>query len=1027
MRVLVHGKPMPRVRARSTEWLLALLVPRHGRTVKRSWLAGTLWPDSQETQALQNLRHALLSLRKALEPEGWRFQSPTRDTLTLDLSDVVTDVLEFDQAIQNGEEESLRRAVGINSGPLLEGCLEEWVFPERVSREQDCLRALEMLAAAAEQRQDYTEALALLNRTAGMDALRDTTQRSLMRVLAACGDSPAALASYRAYHLLLHEQMNVEPDEETVRLYRQISQQPQQIAQRPGSTAQEARPSRDSTPAALVLPAALPHPLTSLIGREQEIRDITRALSRSRLVTLVGGGGVGKTRLAIQVAREHTSNPRQTVAFVELATLTDPALLPTFVAAVLGIREEARPEPVSVLQALTDWFSTHAGLLVLDNCEHLIDAAASLTQTLLERCPDLRILTTSRQRLGMIGEITWRVPSLPVPDVEHLPADSAEAKAAALAFPAIRLFAERASSADKEFHLNRREDIEAICRICYRLDGIPLAIELAAARVGSLTVEAIYGKLDQRFRLLTSGSRTALPRQQTLRSLIDWSYDLLNESEKALLYRLSVFSGGWTLEAAEAVASVGDEGRGMRDENESLPLQPTLNSQPSAVTSSSSLSPFISSLDVEELLTSLVDKSLVVVDTSGSSVRYRLLETVRQYAREKLTDYGNADEVRQRHVRFYLDLAEEAARHLRGPEQSVWLQRLESDHDNLRTVLEGDDKIANLRMAGALWRFWFVRGHLSEGRARLSEAISQARQAEGQGGKNDVSRATALHGAGTLASAQGDDASARRLLEESLAIRRELGDQRGMADSLVNLGIVAHSLADYTSAQILHEESLAIRRELGDKGGIANSLANLGNVAYSQGDYTASRSLHEEGLALHRELGNRGGIANSLGNLGDVAYAQGDNISAKALNEESLAIRRELGDRGGTADALGNLGDVAYSQSDYIIARTLYEESLAIQRDLGDKGGIAYSLECLSAVAAAQGQTDYAVRVWGAASALRDATGSYLPPNELEEYNRQVATARQILDEEAFLTAWEQGRTMKIDQAIRFALTGTLE
>jgi len=461
----------------------------------------------------------------------------------------------------------------------------------------------------------------------------------------------------------------------------------------------------------------------------------------------------------------------------------------------------------------------------------------------------------------------------------------------------------------------------------------------------------------------------------------------------------------------------------MRDEATSTAEKPDT----SILGPSSSLIPHPSSLDVEELLASLVDKSLVVVDTSGSSVRYRLLETVRQYAREKLAEYGNAEEVKQRHVRFYLDLAEEASLHLRGPEQSVWLQRLESDHDNLRTVLEGDDKIANLRMAGALWRFWYVRGHLSEGRARLSEAISQARQAEGRVGKNGMSLATALHGAGTLASSQGDDASARTLLEESLAIRRQLGDKGGMADSLVNLGIVAHSQADYISAQMLLEESLAIRRELGDKGGIANSLANLGNAAYSQGDYTASRSLHEEGLALHRELGNRGGIANSLGNLGDVAYAQGDNTSAQALNEESLAIRRELGDKGGIADALGNLGDVAYSQSDYIVARTLYEESLSIRRDLGDKGGIAYSLEYLAAVAAAQGQTDHAVCVWGAASALRDAIGSYLPPNEQEEYNRQVATASQVMDQGAFSAAWEQGRAMTMDMAIRFALMGASE
>src|SRR5579871_5055398 len=344
LRVHIHGEPMSRVRTRSVEWLLALLVLRHGRSVDRSWLAGTLWPDSEESQALHNLRDNLVHLRKALGEERERLQSPTRDTLTLDLAGAEVDLVRFDRALQTSEEEALRSAVEAYTGPLLEGCLEEWVLLERNHREQACLRALETLADAAEQRQDYAEALALLNRAKGMDVLRDTTRRGLMRVLAASGDAPAALASYREYRLLLHEEMNIDPDTETFRLYEQIREQARQAAQHKAPTQEEARPAPVSSPTPPPLPSALPHPITTLIGREQETREIAEALSRSRLVTLVGGGGVGKTRLSIEVGRERASHAAQEVAFLALASLADPTLLPAFVATALGIREKARSE-----------------------------------------------------------------------------------------------------------------------------------------------------------------------------------------------------------------------------------------------------------------------------------------------------------------------------------------------------------------------------------------------------------------------------------------------------------------------------------------------------------------------------------------------------------------------------------------------------------------------------------------------------------------------------------------------------------
>lgn len=1068
LRVLVQGEPMPRVPTRAVEWLLALLVLRHGRTVDRAWLAGTLWPDSEESRALSNLRDMLVHLRKALGLERARVLSPTRDTLTLDLEGVEVDVVRFDRAVRNREEAEFKHAVEVYTGTLLEGCTEEWVFSERASREQACLRALETLADAAEQRQDYAEALVLFRRAESMDALSDSTQRGLMRMLTATRHTPAALYAYREYRLRLREEMNVEPDEQTVQLYQQIREQTRQAAQKRDSTRAEAPPAPVSSPQTPSPPSTLPHPLTALIGREQETREISEALSRSRLVTLVGGGGVGKTRLSIQVARSLASDHAQEVVFVELAALSEPQLLSTFVVTVLGIREEASPQPDYLLRALTARLSTQPVLLVLDNCEHMIEAAASLTQTLLERCPVLRILTTSRQRLGLTGEVVWRVPSLLVPDLEPLPAEPAEAITAALVFPAIQLFVERAVSAHSTFQLTRREEVEAVCRICRRLDGIPLAIELAAARVRSLTVEDINGKLDQRFRLLTGGSPTALPRQQTLRSLIDWSYNLLGEEERALLCRLSVFSGGWTLEAAETICT-GD---------------------------------LVEEWEMLDLLTSLVDKSLVVAETTGASVRYRLLETVRQYARDRLLDGGTAPIWRNRHLAFFLKLAEELEANTGSASQQELISHLEEEHDNLRAALDWSLKekegSASLRLCGGLQSFWRMRGHYTEGREWCSRVLGAV---EAQ--VRTLERAKALNTAGILANLQGDYVSARVYHEESLDLFRELGDKRGIAGSLHGLGNVTSNQGDYTSARNHYEESLTLKRELGDRSGIGAALHNLGNVAKNQGDYASARAYYEESLGLFREIGHRQflcnaltnlgrvaalsgdnsrastyfeeslsiykasrdrhGIATSMIHLGNLAHSQSDSARAQTYYEESLILYREMADRSGIGSALNNLGGVAYQRedyerarayyeesltifrdigyrqflsisllglgnvaaglNDYVLARPYYEEGLNIQKELGDRHGIATSLEAYAHMAVKNSKPELALLFWGAAAVLREEIGSPLPPGDEERYTCAMAEICQSLGEEAFAAAWARGRSMTTEQAIKYAIS----
>jgi len=668
------------------------------------------------------------------------------------------------------------------------------------------------------------------------------------------------------------------------------------------------------------------------------------------------------------------------VWLVGLEALSEGRLVVQQVASVLGLREERGRTP---LQIVTEHLRLKRLLLVLDNCEHLLESSAQVAAHLLQECGEVRILATSREALGITGEAVWNVPVLAVPDPERLPQGPTTLLRVLMGYEGVQLFVERAQAVQKSFALSG-SNARTVAQVCRSLEGIPLAIELAAARVKALTINQVASRLQDHLSLLTVGNRTAQLRQQTLRGTLDWSYGLLSEPERALLRRLSVFIGGWRLEAAEQVCAGGR----------------------------------VTAEHVLNLLTSLVDKSLVMFEErQPADGRYRLLEMVRQYAAERLQASGEKEQVQLRHRDWFLALAEEAGPQLRGAEQGNRLRRLEREHDNLRTALawsETQDQGAEtgLRLAGALYLFWDMRGDFSEGRGYLRRALDR----EGAQEATAV-RAKALSGAGALAQRQGDYASARALHEESLTIRRELGDQGGIATSLTQLGTVAHDHGEYDTARTLFEESLAIRRELGDKRSLANSLNNLGNVAHAQGDYKAARTLYEESLALFREvedsrsctlclnnlgtvaldqgeydtartlfeeslairrvLGDKGSIANSLNNLGNAVFCQNDYEAAKTLYEESLAISRELGDRWSSAHSLNNLGNVAHAQGDYKAARTLFEESLAIRRELGDKGSIANSLTNLGRVAFSQGDNDTARTLFEESLALCRETGHY--------------------------------------------------
>lgn len=1015
LEIRIQDRPLPKLRTRKGYWLLALLVLRHGRPVERDWIAGTLWPDSDQSQAYASLRRALTDLRQAIGADAMRLCAPTPQTLCLDLTGARVDVLDFDAAVSTGDPAALQQAVELYAGPLLEGCTEIWVLQERETREQAYLAALETLARQALTTRDYTAAIGCLRRVVGCDPLRESAQRRLMEALVADGDVAAAMQVYRDLRILLRSELNTDPSPETTALFQQIRSHARQKT--------EAPPPVSRSSAAASPPSRIPHPLTELIGREKEVAEIESLLAGARLMTLVGTGGVGKTRLAIQIAEELCEDYADGVFFVELASLADEALIGQAVVAVVGAQEQAGQ---SLEDSLLEYLRARRVLLILDNCEHLLAACARWSARLLGDCPHLRILATSRQSLGLTGERVWRVPSLSLPDREHTFHEEKETIPILMESAAVRLFAERARQAAPDFRITAGS-VRTIARICHRLDGIPLAIELAAARVKALSLEQIAARLNDRFRLLT-GSPAALPRQRTLQAAMDWSYDLLSERERRMLQRLSVFAGSWTLEGAEAVCAGED----------------------------------IETHAVLDLLCGLVDKSLVSVETGKDEENhYRLLETIRQYGQDKLEHSGQKNRACERLFSYCGALAEHAALQLQGPDQARWLAQLDRQLDNLRAALEWSKEVeydgeGRLNLVSRLGRFWLMKGYYTEGRRHLMDALAHpAARAR------TPLRASALNWAGALAAQQRDYPAARALYEESLAIQEEVGNKHGVAICLNNLGLMACEQGDYATARPLLEQSLALDREVGNQAGAAAVLENLGLLASEQRDYALARSYYEEGLAIERELGNRYGMAISLNNMGVIAWDQGDSATARALFEESLAIRQELEDPIGIAMALDNLGMVAAHQEDCKTARSLLEQSLALKREAGDLAGIGatlqylgltaqiagdreqafalftqglellqsagnrsgavQALESLAHLAVEQGLLERAARLYGAVEALRKAIGMQLTPLERKKLEQYLVRMHAGLEAETAARLWSEGRGMTLEGTILYA------
>jgi predicted ATPase len=731
-------------------------------------------------------------------------------------------------------------------------------------------------------------------------------------------------------------------------------------------------------------PANIPMQRTGFVGREKEVAAARELLLRQdvSLVTVTGPGGIGKTRLAVEVASGLVDRFPNGIHFVPLSPLRDAALLASAIVQTLGIREAGGQSPLEILKKnLHDSLSAPM-LFVLDNFEHLIQAAPAVAD-LLAAAPNLKILVTSRAALHVYGEHEFPVPPLALPDARSLPSVEVLSEN-----PAVALFVQRALAVKPDFELNRENAI-AVAEICSRLDGLPLAIELAAARVKVLSLSAIGTRLASRLQLLTGGSRDLPQRQQTLRAAIDWSYDLLNAAEQKLFRRLSVFVGGCTLEGVEAVCDTKGD------------------------------------LDVDLLdgMASIVDKSLLQqVEQENGESRFVMLETIREYAREKLEASSEDASTRRAHAAYCLVLAEEEATEQTGAGGAQWLERFALEHDNFRAALDWltstGDADWGLRLGTALFRFWETREFLAEGSDMLAKLLKIPAAS-----LPTKARARALFAAGVLAGEQGDYPSAEAFLLESMEIARLLHDNQGVAVSLNAQAVLARDRGDVARAHALFEESLLVWRDVGDLKAVARSLSNLANVVKLQGDYDRARSLYAECHSIFRGLRDRTGVAWSLNSQGDVARDQGDLAASRILYEEGLTIFRELGDRWGIAGTLADLGSLAREERDYSKAHSLYKESIKIFQELEHKRGIARLLECFACSAAAQLRAERSLRLAGAAAALRQNIGAPLTPAEQSKLDFLLSPARNALTNTAGATAWLEGWAMPVEKAIDEELT----
>jgi predicted ATPase/DNA-binding SARP family transcriptional activator len=930
--VMITGLESNKVRA-----LLVYLFAEADRPHPREALMGLLWPELPDAAARHNLRQALTNLRQTLGDRT--AQTPLllidREMIRLNpAGDYEVDVAAFTGLLAACDSHTHRRletcaacmrrmeqAAERYRGGFLEGfflsdsvAFEEWVLLTRERLHRLALHALGHLAAYHERRGAYEAAYRYASRQVELEPWREEAHRQAMRALFLSGQRSAALAQYERCRAVLEAELGVEPEQETTALKLSIENEELRTEDT------HLTPSQCS-----MLNAQLPAQPTLFVGRETELAELADLLANPacRMLTIVGPGGIGKTRLALQAAAEQVHAFTDGVAFAPLAPLGSAEFLLSAIADALALTFQGPKDPKEQLLA---YLREKELLLVLDNFEHLLDGAGLLAE-IIRRAPTVTLLITSRARLGLRAE--WLF------DLTGLSCPPAESTSPIETYSAARLFLQSGQRARRQF-APVEDEARAVARICRLVEGLPLAIELTAAAVRAQSCVAIATALETAMQVPEAPWRDVPERHRSMRAVFDHSWRLLSDQERGVLQKLSVFRGGFEHEAAEQVAGA-----------------------------------------ALSLLGALIDKSLLRRSATG---RYDMHELVRQYAGEQLQEQGQVERTQDRHLSYYLALAEAAELELYGPQEVMQLEVLEREHNNLRAALgwavEQQSSESTLRLGGTLWRFWEVHGHLGEGRDWLERALATGSIAPA------AMRAKALNGAGRLAWRQCDYVQAQFCFETSQSLFHQIGDRRGVATALNNRGIVAMEQGDYANGQTLYEASLALRRELGDRRGVAASLINLGIMAQRQGDDTRAQVLYEESLALFQALGDKTGIAITLGGLGSVLGKQGDNLRAHACFVEGLKLFHELGSKARIAECLDNAAQMA------VIWK----------------------------------QPQRVARLLGAAASLREAAGEHMDSYHDAEHARIVDAARMQLGDATFAAAWTAGRALTLDEAIAEAL-----
>jgi predicted ATPase/DNA-binding SARP family transcriptional activator len=927
------GSPVD-LTSRPAQSLFAYLILHPGAAHRREKLAGMLWPDSLEETARDNLRHALWRIRKALPspPVGYLHT----DDLTIAFnasSEFWLDAQVVEEVSENASADELIAALSVYQGDLLPGFYDEWVVLEREHLQAVFEHKMARLLAVLQDQGRWLEVLDWAERWIKLGQKPEPAYRALMTAHAAKGDMSKVAATYERCLRALNE-FGVGPSEQTRELYERLRAGRNSLGNETlfGVSEHQKRAAKTN----------LPVPITSFIGREREVEEIIKLLGAHRLLTLTGSGGVGKTRLAIESAKRLMDDFSDGVWWVELVGLNDPSLLSQEVAKAVGVREiPNRPMGEILLEQL----QSKDTLLVLDNCEHLIGACAQLVDRLLSRCKNLKILTTSREALDILGETTWAAPALTLPSSE----DNLSAKTLRT-FESVRLFAERAEAIQPRFVLTD-QNAGAALQICRRLGGMPLAIELAAARVKMMSPDDIAKRLDDRFSLLTSGNRTALPRHQTLRAAIDWSYELLTGAEQILFSRLSVFAGGFTLDAAEAICGFGE----------------------------------LRSAEVLDLLGRLVDKSLVSAEITPvtATSRYRLLETIRQYAQGLLGEPGGV-EGRNRHLQFIISLAEEAEDELELVNQVVWLDRLEIEIDNIRSAIDwamaSAQIILALRLVGALRRFWVIRGHDAEGLERIKAVLDRP---EAQ--MPTPARLKTINAYSFILWPHGKLNEAQSLVDEAIELGARTGDRRQQAYALLWAGVSATEQGEYSRARLLLEQS----REKG-------------------GDFARSADL-----------------AISLVFLAEIGMFEGNPDRAQQFFEAALSLFREVKDYPFAGMVVRRLGQLALKKGKLAEAVSLFQESLVYNWQIHDYRGVGACLAALGAANLEHGRHDRAARLFGVVDALLESIQVPLLPFDQHEYQRHLDKLHSQLGQASFDKAWARGHATRMEEVVESELKET--